>query len=286
MINKKYFTRCVRVSQRMLRGIQQIAAAEIRNIANYNYRKSTPYRMRHDDVYLVSFPRSGNTWLSFLVANVIVETIPEYKDREVNYFNLHQIIPAIHATREIQGNFMPSPYSRIIKSHSEYNPYYKQIILLIRDPRDVLVSYYKFMRDLLGYRKDLPAFIRDKKYGIDSWANHTRTWLENMPATARFKVVRFENLKMNTASVISELFLHMGIRVNETVINRAVEKSSFEKMQKLEMDSVTDLLGKRQNYRFLRRGKTAGYRDELDENDRRYIEKRVSQYMKYFDYTI
>src|SRR6266511_1501639 len=61
-----------------------------------------------DDIMLVSYPRSGNTWLRFLIGNLI--------SREpVRFANIERIIPDIyhHSDRELRK--LPRP--RFLKSH-------------------------------------------------------------------------------------------------------------------------------------------------------------------------
>ena len=43
-----------------------------------------------DDVYLVSYPKSGNTWLRFLIANLI------HPQEEVNFLNIESVLPSIY----------------------------------------------------------------------------------------------------------------------------------------------------------------------------------------------
>ena len=89
-----------------------------------------------DDTFLVSFPRSGNTWTRFLVCNLI------NPDDPVNFAQLESRIPEIYDVTDRNLRAFPRP--RIIKSHECFDPRYKKIIYIVRDPRDVLISYYEF----------------------------------------------------------------------------------------------------------------------------------------------
>jgi len=89
-----------------------------------------------DDTFLVSFPRSGNTWTRFLVCNLI------NPDDPVNFAQLESRIPEIYDVTDRALRAFPRP--RIIKSHECFDPRYKKIVYIVRDPRDVLISYYDF----------------------------------------------------------------------------------------------------------------------------------------------
>jgi hypothetical protein len=63
-----------------------------------------------DDVFLVSFPKSGNTWARFLVANLL------YPECPANFANIYKLVPDPEGTPKKHFDRMPRP--RIIKSHT------------------------------------------------------------------------------------------------------------------------------------------------------------------------
>ena len=65
-----------------------------RTIKEHEYRKFLAPNSLVDDVYLVSFPRSGNHWLRFLIANAI--KVPFRIELDVNFYTIDGIIPNIH----------------------------------------------------------------------------------------------------------------------------------------------------------------------------------------------
>ncbi len=108
------------------------------------YNRSLPKNHVVEDVFLVSYPKSGNTWLRFLIANAL--KVHYNVEQDVNFFNILDIIPSIIGDGNLRlgGSFGRTDIPRIIKSHSAYNPYYYRVILLVRDPRDVMISSRKF----------------------------------------------------------------------------------------------------------------------------------------------
>src|SRR5579864_1813408 len=101
-----------------------------------------------DDVFLVSFPKSGNTWTRFLVANLV------FPEQDVDFGNIHNLIPDPSATAKRRFDRMPRP--RIIKSHECFDPRYPRVIYIVRDPRDVLVSQYHYHRKCKRIDDDFP----------------------------------------------------------------------------------------------------------------------------------
>src|SRR5207249_5512725 len=110
-----------------------------------------------DDVFLVSYPRSGNTWTRFLIANLA------HPNEPTNFANIESRIPEIYLFPDRVLLNLPRP--RILKSHECFDPRYKRTIYIVRDPRDVAVSYYyyaiKRKRIEEGYPLDdfVPRFI-------------------------------------------------------------------------------------------------------------------------------
>lgn len=90
-------------------------------------------KIRKDDIFLVSYPKSGNTWLRFLFGNLIYE-------EGVNFTNIISKIPDIYTSSKQELDSIKSP--RIIKSHEPFLKCFQKVIYIYRDPKDVVVSYY------------------------------------------------------------------------------------------------------------------------------------------------
>ena len=91
-----------------------------------------------DDVFLVSFPKSGNTWTRFLIANLA------HPEQPASFANLYELVPDPEGTPKRIFDRIPRP--RIIKSHECFDPRYPRVIYIVRDPRDVALSQYHYHR--------------------------------------------------------------------------------------------------------------------------------------------
>src|SRR5450631_2425305 len=90
------------------------------------------------DVFLVSYPRSGNTWARFLVGNLLHRSDP------VTFANVERRVPTIYAWPDRALRSLP----RILKSHECFDPRYPRVIYILRDPRDVAVSLYFYLLNM------------------------------------------------------------------------------------------------------------------------------------------
>ena len=76
------------------------------------------------DVMFASFERSGNTWLRFVLMEILT------KDN-AGFLNVNQILPEMGTHRESKP-VLPNG-GRFIKTHEQYRPEYKRAIYLMRD---------------------------------------------------------------------------------------------------------------------------------------------------------
>ena len=240
------------------------------------YRRLTPSNHKLEDIYLVSFPKSGNTWLRFLVANAFKQHLQI--QQEVNFFSIHDIIPDVQISRNIRdvGIFGQSDLPRIIKSHSRFNPNYHRVILLVRDPRDALVSYYYFLRNYGGLPEEykISEFIRSDRFGADVWSLHTQSWLSRASSNQNVQVILYEDLVASTAEVLSRVVEMIGFNVCSKDLSFAVELSSKEAMKRSEEKHRSYLAVNSQTTPFVRESKSLR-RVELSSEDRSFIEART-----------
>jgi len=167
-----------------------------------NYKVSGKYaKIRQSDIFLASYPKSGNTWLRFLFGNIL------YTDG-VDFKNINALIPDIHLSYKNQIDKLNNP--RIIKSHEPYNPQYPKVIYVYRDPRDVVVSYYywykKFNKNKYQDFDDFFTSFLKGDVGFGLWTNHVDGWLNAAKDNPdRIFVIKYEDLKADTYRYFKEM---------------------------------------------------------------------------------
>jgi hypothetical protein len=242
-------------------------------IKERKYQKVLPTNPLGEDIYLVSFPKSGNTWLRFLVANAI--KLKYNIEREVNFFSIQEVIPDIHLSKNIrsQGVFGRTDLPRIIKSHTSYNPYYHRVILLVRDPRDAIVSYYYYTKERNSISPDwtISQFIRSDKYGIKAWLKHTQSWYLTLKQGQNIQIINYEKLVANPQQQIANIMDLLGITMEEHILEKAIILSSKSKMKESENKHRSTYIIQNNSRQFVRDKKAQRGKD-LSEVDREYIE--------------
>jgi len=247
-----------------------------------------------DDVFVVSYPRSGNTWTRFLISNLL------YQDESVTFSNIETRIPEIYFNSDRQMRQLPRP--RILKSHECFDPRYPRTIYIVRDPRDVAVSFYHHnvkagnLPD--GYPMDdfIPRFMAaefDKKWG--SWADNVMSWISLRQHHAGFLLLTYEQMKKNPAQELAKIGSFLGevwpgnIDVHPENLSRAVELSSPERMRELEKSEAHRwVLTKqtRQDKPFVRSAITGGWKSALSPRSVARIEAEWGDLMTQLGYEL
>src|ERR1700733_6949193 len=154
------------------------------------------------DTFIVSYPRSGNTWTRFLIANLVFPT------ESVTFANIERLIPDAAALSNRVLKRTPRP--RIIKSHQYFDPRYRRVIYIVRDPRDLVLSYYNFHRKYQQIADNYPLadFVDDFANGrlISSdwgtWGENVASWVYTRQEQSGFLLLRYEDMKKDTEQTL------------------------------------------------------------------------------------
>lgn len=245
-------------------------------------REYLPADRCDEDLFLVEFPKSGMTWLTFLVANVNAQLSGDR--RAVTFFNINDFVPDVWTNRYASVPHAPMPGYRCFKSHASYLRQYRKVIYLVRDPRHVMASFWVFLNGLGWWRGTLEELVADRQHGIQGWIRHVNGWLTGIDAVASFSLIRYEDLLMDTRGELKRLYGLLGLPVTDEVLAAAVARSSIERMRELESE-FTACHPARKNRQFVRRHPTGGERAQLPEHVRELIEHQAAPLMERLGYS-
>lgn len=194
--------------------------------------------------WLASYPKSGNTWIRFLIHQYLhgeLHSSPE----------LEQSIPDVHVRHtQLAGTQIGGMV--VVKSHHRLTsrmPYYERTgraIYVVRHPRSVLLSSLNYARliapsrdaslvDDEGYARTFiklggdPLFIQ---FGFGSMLEHAGSWLAQ-PGLERL-IVRYEDMREAPDRELARMLHFLGVEPDADRLAAAVDASSFERMRSLE----------------------------------------------------
>jgi hypothetical protein len=209
-----------------------------------------------DDIFIVGYPKSGNTWFQDLVAAVAYGMLPEYCPPKV----VHELIPDVHVKTFYRRYGTPMYF----KTHHLPRPEYRRVVYLLRDGRDVMVSYF---HHFLATQKNPVGFLQFVQGGEAlfpcKWPEHVKAWLTN-PFGAEFILMRYEHLKKDTARELARFCEFANLKREPALIQQIAEATRFEKMR--DKEARMGLAGFRpwsENKMFRRRGQVGSYKDEM-----------------------
>jgi len=223
--------------------------------------------LRSDDVLLASFPKSGNTWVRFFFCNLI--SLCEWQGRLVDWTVLDDTMPELG----VSNLLAPWPHKsipRIVKTHQNFWPIFKRMksVLIVRDPRDVMGSYYHQIASAKSARftGDFSAFIRDREYGLEQWFKHYRSW-EGHASELFF----YEDLRRADLEGFGRLLDCLGIRMDAEIVKDAVEKSEFKSIRSIEKQYGLSRPEKmKEGFLFTRKGESGSWKELFSERDLDY----------------
>ncbi len=240
-------------------------------------RKRLP-ALRAADLVLVSHAKSGRTWLLALLSHLLHRTRGVPVDELWEGDNFHRLdprIPVLFATHERNE-------PRAIRRRLPDLVRRKRLLLLVRDPRDTIVSWYHHharrstprTRVRLGLpvdmaEIDLAGFVTDPRYGLPSVVDFLERWTALARAHPDACLVRYEDLRERTVAELDRLMRFFGLPAHREDLEAAVAFASFESLKEKERSGFfrTEKLRVRDpadpaSFK-VRRGKVGGYRDEL-----------------------
>lgn len=248
------------------------------------YRMKLRYLARRCDVFLVSFPKCGRTWLRVMLGvalgdhfGIRTRNLRRFTNADVS----HPGVPRVLATHDDSPQAKPA--SQVITDKRGYRN--AKVILLVRDPRDVVVSLYFHVtrRRRQRYDGSLSDFVRDPVGSLASLLAFYDAWIAQRDS-GDVLLVRYEDMHADPRRELRRVLAFIGVSgVGDATVQRAVAGASFERLQRVEREGTagtralrTETVDDPESYK-VRRGKVGGFVDYLDEEDVRYVDLAVAR---------
>lgn len=213
------------------------------------YLKKLRYKLRRNEelgslsfgadakqYFLIAYPKSGNTWVRVLLANLL-NTNPEL---EIAFHNVGDFIPDSHNPDQRKyiinkdSNFSTLP-AQVVKSHDSFKGYFKdkKVIYMLRNGSSVIPSFFHY----INARSRQPVTFEDilsgkASHSFGSWNSHVFSWLKSKPKSLLF--IQYEKLRNHPEYELRRISEFLKIPVDDQRIKEAISRSDFEEMKRLE----------------------------------------------------
>jgi len=245
-----------------------------RNIKDYILAYSS------EKYYLVSFPKTGRSWLMYMLSDII------------NLTNIDVSIQKTHDLSEIiiEDGTRQNP-NLLFKYLKRFRYRRSNVIFLVRDPRDVIVSHYhqvtKRSKNPFIF-SSISDFVQDDVIGFNRIIHFYNLWFLNRSVPISFHLVKYEDLLHNGVGELLDLCNFLGINVDRSSLEGIYQKSSASIMRnkeiKNQLQGFQDF-GKDRDQLKVRKAKIGGYLDELSDEDIDYCNKRMQLLNPFFNYS-
>ncbi|XP_067632419.1 amine sulfotransferase-like [Eurosta solidaginis] len=242
--------------------------------------------VRDDDVWLVTLPKCGTTWMQellWLVLNNFDFEAARNEHLEVRspFLGFEYLIHKDLDRGLERVETLKSP--RFFKSHNPLPLLPQQLwckkpktIYVYRNPKDYIVSFYYHKRNLgFGLEQTLEQYVLEY---IEKEDTISKTDFDHV---TEFYALRnepwifytsFECMKQNLRKVIEDLCQFLNKNITEEQMAEMLHHLSFEEMKKnpkvnhhwgFEQLRAKYAAGNYEDHSFVRRGLSGGYKDEL-----------------------
>ena len=272
-----------------------LSADEKRKLERRLRGKEEARKLALSDAVVVSFGKSGRTWLRMLLSRFYQVRYGLDEAAFIGFDNLakqNADIPRLFFTHD---NYL-GDFTGNTEDKSDF--YGKKVVLLVRDPRDTAVSQFfqwkyrmrpgkKGLNDYPEHGSEVSIydFVMHEGAGIPKVVRFLNGWARELEAVGEVHVVRYEDLRADTAGALGGVLRFIGETPTEEEIADCVEFASVENMRKLEEKQVFWLSGSRMrpkekgnpNSYKVRRAKVGGYRDYFEDGQIETIETLIDR---------
>ncbi len=201
-------------------------------------------RRRTTDVFVIGYPKTGNTWLRVLLGHYVrlvfdLDRLPLFDEYDrigrCARFGAAPTVGFSHGplswedqtAADLTAQTVIAPYSG------------GKVVLLSRYPLDAQVSLWmqQRFRSTNGYEGDLPSFLDDPVWGLEKFYRFHTLWQEAHRKASDFMVLRYEDMKIDATANARRMIDFIGLPPHEDHLASAVGLASFESMQSMEQSA-------------------------------------------------
>jgi Sulfotransferase domain len=263
-------------------------------------------------VWLASYPKSGNTWVRAFLHNYIVNGQTPHSINSLIDFSVAECAGAFFgqntagmSTQDVQ-KLRPSVHEQLTRLHDDlvfvktHNANLSVhgvplctpdvtagAVFIVRDPRDVALSYAAFARrdvdeiiDFMGEKGAANASDAVQVFELlGSWSEHALSWV----AAQKRLLVRYEDLLNEPERYFARIVRFLGTgEVDAARLKRAIGFSGFDVLAGQEAAEGYRAAGRAET--FFREGKAGQWRERLTPAQLRRIETAHGEVMQKFGY--
>ncbi|MEI4233351.1 sulfotransferase domain-containing protein [Roseovarius sp. D22-M7] len=252
-------------------------------------------RLVRADAVVVSFGKSGRTWLRVMISRLYQQVYGLPRDIVIGFDNFHNLDRRIPRVFFAHDNYI-GDYLGNTDTKDHFRD--KKVLLMVRDPRDVAVSQFfqwqfrmrpgnKLLNGYPRHGAEVSAFefVCHEGGGLPKIMRFMNLWAREMHKLPDFELLRYEDMRADPHAVLARVARFLEIPASDEQIREAVEYAAYENMKKMEANEGFRMAGLRMapgdrsnpdSFK-VRRAKVGGYRDYFDDDEVRQIDAMMAE---------
>ncbi len=246
-----------------------------------------------EDIPIVSYFGSGSSLIGSILIKLGMDYIEGYQERIIPGEKQTKIVNPLWRNHwwDLNHKYRNSSQEkslRFFKAHHypvsfEKSPV-KKVILLVRDGRDALISYYNWRKNFRNDPHTFDEFLNTdsffKRKPFHDWALFCEEWFK-WGESHDLYTITFEDLKFNGKKTMEALLNFIGVSFDSAQLNQVLIDTSFKKMRYQE-DLICDQNNKA---RIFRKGLIGEWRDVFTSEQLSQIPELAQKWMQNFGYS-
>jgi len=216
---------------------------------------------KEESILLFGYPKSGNTWFRLLIYNYLNLQGDQNLGSTISFDELNSQQNNVMDRGSV---FLPeNSFPLFYRTHKIYNrPYslFNNKIFIHRNPLDTLISaYYFYKKRDIPFSGD-PENLREKLMDIDFYVSYKiNFWIKYFRISVKKAdiVMNYSDMKNDTRKELTKLVQFLNWDLDEGLIKKSVEFSSFNKVKKM---------GKEQSQQYGNGPKDGSFKGEFTRN--------------------
>ena len=242
--------------------------------------------IKDDDIFVVTFPRSGTTWTEQMV-HLLVHNGEQGQQRLTDAVPWLETLP--HRPNGMAETLKAMRGRRLFTSHLPYPlmPQAKdttaKYVYVARNPKDVATSFYFHDQSKGGYEgtweEHFQLFMNgDLAFG--SYFDHVLPWWEASQRDKNILFLKYEDMKNNHADSVARIASFLNLQADSQLIDRVVALSSFKSMKSSETTNF-DWIPQREGVpTHFRKGDIGDWRNQFTEEQSQQLDALFMEKMK------
>jgi hypothetical protein len=213
--------------------VAELQALNARMLDRKDVMRGLAFRPRPTDVIITPFGKCGTTWLQQIFHTLRTRGDTDYDD-------ISAVVPWIETAaalgQDLDAEQKANP--RGFKSHLGWDlvPKGARYILSIRDPKDALVSMYRFMEGWFIEPGSIPlatfargSFLRAREQGGPTYWKHLASWWE-VRHDPSVLLLSYEQMIRDPSTAVRRVAAHACIPLDDELLAIALRNSSLDYM--------------------------------------------------------